>query len=313
MTSNVLGIGYSLRNDRSDFSGFRAGLEEAVAAGVEFVELPLYAMSLLVGGRIQRERLAEYRSLTAEKPLRYTVHGPLAINLMDDPVRLPLHMDVLKASIEVSAEFGAVHYVLHGGMCENMPADELEAAYARQRDALQEIAEFARERNIIVVVETLFTYQMQRHTALPSRLARELAAIDHPNISCCFDFSHGFINSTLHGADFTAEARALAPFARHLHIHDSFGRPVTMDRISRNERVAFGIGDLHLPLGWGSIPWNQLMDTLDFPDRVIFMLELPPQYWSELAPCVTRMRELADRLAANSAPGAGQPKTALEM
>lgn len=306
MTANFSGIGYALRNDQTDFPSIAAGLNEAERMGAGVVELPLYAMDLIVGGHIRRERLKELKAILKNSELRYTVHGPIAINLMDEPFRMPLHMDVLKASIDVSAELGAVHYVLHGGVRDNLSAQELEAVYAQQRSALREIGDFARERNIIVVVETLFAYETYRHTALPSKLARELAKINHPNICACFDFSHGFINSTLHGVDFAAEAEALAPFAKHLHIHDSFGRPVMIERISRAERVAFGLGDLHLPLGWGSIPWKQLMETLQLPDEVIFMLELPPQYWPELASCLATVHKLA-RMAEQAKHASSQP------
>jgi hypothetical protein len=47
--------------------------------------------------------------------VRYTVHGPLAINFFDEPFRLPRHFDVLKASMEVSAELDAIHDVIHAG------------------------------------------------------------------------------------------------------------------------------------------------------------------------------------------------------
>lgn len=38
----------------------------------------------------------------------------------------------------------------------------------------------------------------------------------------------------------------------HLHVHDSFGLPYSMKRFYHPaEAAALGIGDLHLPIGWG--------------------------------------------------------------
>jgi len=42
-------------------------------------------------------------------------------------------MTVLEASLEVSAEVGAVHYVIHGGIVPRQQAAGVEAAYSRQR------------------------------------------------------------------------------------------------------------------------------------------------------------------------------------
>jgi sugar phosphate isomerase/epimerase len=42
---------------------------------------------------------------------------------------------------------------------------------------------------------------------------------------------------------------------------------------------------LHLPLGWGDIPWNEMLSKLTFQDDTAFIVELPPQF-AEEAPAV---------------------------
>ncbi len=42
------------------------------------------------------------------------------------------------------------------------------------------------------------------------------------------------------------------------------------------ERLAYGHGDLHLPVGWGDIPWDALMAECTFPEGVLFNIELKP-------------------------------------
>jgi len=297
MTRHVRGIGYSLRSsDAFQLEDLARDLDEAEAHRVDFVELPLYQMRIIAGGRIIRPELDRLKALCAGRPYGYTIHGPLGINFLDEPDRLAVHEEVLKLSLDISASLGASHYILHSGILDARDKDEMEARYGQQREALARFGEIAKAYGIIICVENLFTYTHNQIAALPSRLAQEIAAIGHPNIAACLDFSHGFINSTLHGADFFAETMALAPHARHLHIHDSFGRPQTLKTYSRAERMAYGLGDLHLPIGWGAIPWDAIMTGADFPDGVILNLELPPPFWGELSACIEALRRMAQQI-----------------
>lgn len=293
--SHVASVGISVRCDDPNFQDLDPNLDACERLGVDSVELPTLAMDLIAGGRIMPERVRQVREILRGRPFRFTAHGPIGINLMDDPWRLQLHVDVLKASIEVAAEFGAVHYVLHTGQIAGdgqMPG--IETAYARQREKLSQAGDLARECGVTLTVENVFNYHRSRHTALPSRLAHEIEAVDHPNVKACFDFSHGFINATLLGADFLQEAEALAPYAKHLHVHDSFGRPQDILTYSHAERLAFGQGDLHLPVGWGAVPWDDLMERCQFPPGVIFNIELEKRYWSEAEATVAATRRLAE-------------------
>jgi sugar phosphate isomerase/epimerase len=295
MGNKVLGVGYSITND--DDYAFRtlgARLSEAESLGVDFVELPLHSMDLIACGRVLAGPLKTVKGILAGRSLRYTVHGPLVINLMDAPARLARHQDVLKAALDVSAELGGVHYVLHSGIVDADIGAAEEDLYAQQRDILAAFGDEAAQRGLIIAVENLFTGPNSR-TALPSRLAREIAAVAHPHIWACLDFSHGAINCALHGAEFIDEAAALAPFAKHLHLHDSFGRPAEIHTPRRAERLAYGEGDLHLPLGLGNLPWDALMERLDFPGGVVFNVELPRPYWADLKEVMQRARDLAAR------------------
>jgi sugar phosphate isomerase/epimerase len=296
MANTVLGVGYTLASNYDDFAFEQLGarLDEAEVLGVDFVELPLYAMDLIAGGRVLHSRVKLAKAIIAGRSLRYTVHGPMAINLMDVPERLPRHQDVLKAALEIASEFGALHFVLHGGIYdENRSSISADDLYAQQRDILSAFAEEAERLGVIITVETLFTTKPGLRTALPSRLALDIAAIAHSHIWACLDFSHSYINSAAHGVDPAKEVATLAPFAKHLHIHDSFGRPTQTPTYFRPERLAYGEGDLHLPLGLGTIPWDELMRRLQFPGGVVFNIELPPPYWSEIGTVIEKTRRMA--------------------
>ena len=124
--ARVIGTGLSALDERRDLPEH---LDELAALGCETVELPLYTMDIVVGGRVREAALKPVRAACAGRPFRYTVHGPLAINFFDEAFRLPRHFDVLKASMEVSAELGAIHYVIHAGMMPVKQVPAIEDAY----------------------------------------------------------------------------------------------------------------------------------------------------------------------------------------
>jgi sugar phosphate isomerase/epimerase len=291
----VLGAGFSgAVTEDPNFEQLKRDLERAAELRVEFVELPMFAMDLIAGERILAQQVRRLKQATEGRGIRYTVHGPLAINFMQPGDFTARHLAVAKSAIEIAAEIGAVHIVLHTGHLAGKSGAEIEAAYAAQRQAFASLGEFARERSIIIAAENIFVGSPNEYTALPSRLAREIEEIGHPNVRACLDFSHGAITCKARSANYLSEVKALAKVAKHLHIHDSFGDPAQLKTYSRSERAAYGLGDLHLPIGWGNIPWLELMGSLTFPPDVIFNLELPMHFLFALPDCVTAMREMIE-------------------
>lgn len=305
-TPAIGACGYSLREGSPEFDDVGAGLDEAEALGVEVVELPAYAWHLIVDGRILESRLKDLARALEGRRLGYTMHGALAINLMDLPERLPRHEKVLAANIEIAAAVGARHLVMHAGFVRD-PDDDLEVAYSRQRDALARAGDFAAARGVTLCVENIFRFIHARETASPAKLAGELAAIDHPAVKATLDVSHAYIRCTDARLDPIAEMAALAPYVAHFHLHDSFGRP--NERRAGDlwyydpaEAVAFGEGDLHLPIGWGGIDWDSVVQTVRPAPGAIAVLELNPRHWRELKDQVEVLRALAGRFRAELAP-----------
>lgn len=289
-------IGLTLEVRDPDWRDLAGWLDEAEALGLDFAELPLPELPLVCGGRVLAGRVAAVRALCGRRRLAYSVHGHLGINLMEEPFRIGLHLDLLKANIEVAAELGAGHLVIHTGFVPAAQANAIEAAYDRQRGHLAAMGDLARAHGVTLCVENIFEFEGRRVTALPGRLARELAAIGHPNVAATFDISHGWLHCAQQGADFLAEAAALAPFARHLHLHDSFGRPADFWTYTETEALAFGIGDLHLPMGWGNVPWDELASRCAWPADLMGDLEIAPRHRSAHAEAVAATRAWLDRL-----------------
>jgi sugar phosphate isomerase/epimerase len=296
LANGITGTGISAHKRADDLSDFAAELDMIEALGVETIELPTYDLDIVVGWRIRRPQLEALKRAVAGRSVGYSVHGPLAINFMDENFRLPRHFEVLEASLDVAAEVGAENYVVHSGLIRRQHGDGIEAAYGRQREWLARAGDAARQRGLYLCVETLFAgYDGAGYASAPSRLAAELAVIDHPNVMATLDFSHAYLKLDFDGrrADFVEEVAALAPFARHLHMHDSFGRQDDIWMFTEGERLAYGHGDLHLPVGWGDLPWQAVMEACSFPQGVIFNIELKPRYWYAAQETVDATKALA--------------------
>jgi sugar phosphate isomerase/epimerase len=295
-SSSTVHVGISIAVHDSTMSDLPAALETAARLGVASVELPLCDMDIVVGAKIRRKRLAIAKAATSAAGLAYSLHGHLGINLMTPEPHAALHFDVLRANIDIAAELHCRHLVIHSGFCPKRQAPDIEAAYARQREALHRAGDIAAEHGVTLCVENVFEHDGRGHTATPARLAAELARLAHPHVKATFDFGHAFLHTTDVGLDYMAEARALAPFARHLHIHDGFGRPKDVWTATLTEDMAFGIGDLHLPLGWGAVPWDAIARDCRFPDTVVANIELHDRFWSEAQATVDAVKAWSAKL-----------------
>lgn len=291
-------IGLAAFKRANDLSDFGAELDDIERLGVDTVEIPLYGLDVVVGGRIRRPQLEALKRACAGRRCGYSVHGPLAINFMDEGWRHPRHFEVLEASLEATAELGARHYVIHSGMTPVGQGDGIEAAYDRQRRALSRAGDRARDHGLALCVETLFGgFSGRVHSTSPARLAAELALIDHPAVWATIDFSHSYLKLDYDGrrAAFLGEIEALAPWGLHLHVHDSFGRQDDIWMYEEGEKLAYGHGDLHLPVGWGDIPWDEIAQRCTFPQNASFTIELERRYWYAGQECVAAARSLAAR------------------
>jgi sugar phosphate isomerase/epimerase len=300
--SSSYSIGVASRCGKADVSDFTIFIDELEGLGLDMIELPLCELDLLVGGRMVRERVARLKAAMAGRNFRWSGHGAIGLNFLDDAARLPMHRATARAYVELAAEIGAERLVIHSGQYGRLGEAEITRRYARQREELLALGDFAASHDVLVCVENVFGHEGGPGTALPEELARELSAIPHPALTGTLDFSHGYIHSTARGADFVAGALAMMPLSRHLHIHDSFGVPKTIWTYNPAEDSAMGMGDLHLPPGWGTLPFDRLMRDGTLPADAVFMIELNPRCWDALEETVTATRQLMEKAAAGRIP-----------
>lgn len=291
--THIIGTGFNAGSDNGEFASLESDLRALSEMGVDTVEIGVTSLDLVSGGRIIKERHEALLAVTRQFDFRYTVHGLVSSNFMD-PVTQRYQIDAAKALIEVSNSIGAGIIVQHGG---NLRADAIAdwaGADVREREALTEVADFARPHGVRIALENIFTTELGQYRQTPSEVAATVKAVNHPNVVALIDFSHAYIESTFKGLDFFAEISAMAPVTGHLHVHDSFGRPQGFYKpFHPQENTAMGIGDLHMPLGWGDIDWDRIFTELTFLPDTVLMMEIGRRYRREQPASLTRARELA--------------------
>jgi sugar phosphate isomerase/epimerase len=260
--------------------------------GVEAVELAVTSLDVIAGGRIIKERADALVSLTAQFPFLYTVHGLVSSNFMD-PGTQRYQLDAAKALVELCDRIGSRILVQHGGALRADQIAERAGADEREREALTELAEFARPYGVRIALENIFTTELGQYRQTPAEVAETVKALNHPNVVALIDFSHAYIESTYRSLDFRAQVAAMAPVTGHLHLHDSFGRPQAFYKgFFPQENAAMGIGDLHMPLGWGDIAWEDIFAELTFLPDTVAMMEIGRRYRREQPESLERARRL---------------------
>lgn len=289
---NIIGTGFNAGSVDGELASLEQELRILADIGVDTVELGLTSLDLIAGGRIIEERAERLVAITKQFDFRYTVHGLVSSNFMD-PDTCRYQIDAAKALAQVCDRIGARILVQHGG---NLRADQLaERADAdkREREALFELAEFCKPYDVRIAFENIFTTELGQYRQTPTQVAETVKAVNHPNLVALIDFSHAYLEATYRGLNFREELRAMAPVAGHLHVHDSFGRPQAFYKPYHvQENTALGIGDLHMPLGWGDIDWEDIFSELTFLPETVLMMEIGRRYHAEQPESLKRAKRL---------------------
>lgn len=289
---NIIATGFNAGSTNGELQSLEADLRALAEIGVDTVELGLTTLDLIAGGRIIRDRANRLVALTKKFDFRYTVHGLVSSNFMD-PVTCRYQIDAAKALIELCDRVDARVLVQHGGCLRADQIVDRAAADIREREALLELAEFAKPYGVRIALENIFTTEPGQYRQTPAEVAETVKALDHPNVVALIDFSHAYIESTYRGLNFREQIAAMAPVAGHLHLHDSFGRPQGFYKgFHPQENTAMGIGDLHMPLGWGDIDWESIFGELQFLPGTVAMMEIGARYRAEQPGSLERARGL---------------------
>jgi sugar phosphate isomerase/epimerase len=278
-------------------AGDAAGLDRLLGAYSAYeqshIEITARRLDVIVGGRIIEERAAVMQEVLERHQLRYVLHADHAINFMDLP-GFEMNWAVAAASVELCRRYGMTSMVIHSG---NVPMsawlDSRQTLLEREREAFRRLGDLAAEAGVQIAVENLIADPLGHRVvtgADPRRLAEQLARTDHPAVGGCLDFGHAYLSAPVAGFDFLGAITEFSEQVWHLHLHDNFGRPDLKLHGDEGSRVSLGIGDLHLPMGWGTIAWKDVLPAMKFRKGTYAMIELRGRY-----------RAVEDQVAATAA------------
>ena len=295
------GVGMNLsRLYAESVGGLARDLTFSQDAGADFVEIWPQNFGIILGGSLDTARLRAVMKPLLEADLAYTVHAPLEINLMD-PTSRDLQRDVLDASLRFAHAIGAEVVVCHAGQrvgvrdARHSMRDQLSA----ERSALREAGDLAGEMGATIAVENYYPEQpilrgaIYDYSVWPSQLAEQISAVDHPAVGICLDVGNAALSAGFSGFDFIEECVAIAPLVRHVHPHDNLQRTNLTGDPQVSEHTVYGLGDLHLPPGRGSIPLEELFRRMTFPEKPSCCVELSPEHFFSVPQALHAARELA--------------------
>jgi len=291
-------IGITVQFPDGDISILTNQINLFKKAKINSLEISIYETDVIVGKKINFPELKILKEAVANTDMAYTVHGELSVNLLDQE-NFEDHKEVLKRDIEVSGEINATHLVTHFGQTTNAIFEnkKIYSSYLKkQQECYSELGEYAKKNNVILAIENLFPFKKEYYAPLPNEIAKQLNEINHPNVKCCMDISHAYINCTYNNAHLINELKTMGPLSEHIHMHDSFGIIEKIWTYIEAESTSYGQGDLHLPIGWGDIPFNKIFDEVNFPNDINLNFELPMRYKKYYEENFAKAEELLEKI-----------------
>jgi len=279
--------------------GLVEDLEASRRAGADFVELMPHDLGVILGGGLNAARLGPVQELLLGTDLAFTVHAPLEVNLMDLAAH-GLQREVLDASVRFASGIGAEVVVCHAGqrVWSRDARYSFKDQLAAERYALQEAGETAGKLGVSIAVENYYPElpvvrgAIYDYSVWPSELAEQISAVDHPAVGLCLDVGHAALAADVFGFDYLEECANVAPLVRHVHLHDNLMKTNLTGDPPVSEHPVYGLGDLHLPPGRGTIPLEDLFRRVIFPENPSCCVELSPDFYSLAPEALQSAREI---------------------
>lgn len=243
--------------ERPEGGDFQRALDRIVEIGGRVAEIDLDILPFILDG-VVADRVADYaREIMLRKPLRYSAHVSSVLDMRSRD-GYAAHENLLLRSIDVCGRLGVevltVHYENRG---------KLEWVERRFFDAYRCASDYAAEKSVRMAMENI---EIEDY-----RLALDFVqSVDRRNLQFALDTGHLFLSCGYFGQDFFEALQECAANAGHVHLNDNVGKFMELRitdfdayrRVPMNRRALFGMGDLHYPPGFGTLPFDQVFCAL---------------------------------------------------
>lgn len=320
MKIDHIGLSFSASAGFGALRKLEEGLDHLRKIGYTMVEVNPQPFAIIMDGQIRPQQLANFVAVLRNVDLRYSIHGYNRLNLAYDP-RHDLCKRIMRCQIEICRAVGADRLVYHSGLqaiddlyrgVRQRPFTDAELAEGADREieAFRELAPIAADAGVVIGMENgdshLWEHTLMARFGLPREallkhharlqitpIVRQLEAIDHPSVGMTLDIAHLHIAAHDMGFDYLNAVAEAAPWVVHLHANDNYGR-LDSGFDSEPERWPYGEADIHLPPGWGSIPYAEVFARL--PNyRGDLILEIKEGFADYLGESLETMRRLVIR------------------
>ncbi|MFF2482816.1 sugar phosphate isomerase/epimerase family protein [Paenibacillus sp. NPDC058071] len=276
---NVKGIGISLNADmvNGDLTALETHLRYIADAGCDYAELIMHGLDVVIDGNVHPRRLEAVLQVLRQFKLSYTLHLPYEMNLMSLEKGEDYYRG-FKAGIELAAAVGIDTIVYHSSyaVLTETNLDHYFAKYGKMSrdrlfaillgedaDRLRQLGHLAGQSGIQIGIENNIWYDIKTDYTYglhPRDTVEHVRRIGMNNVGMTLDIGHCYLTSIAYNYPFKDAILAALPYAKHLHVHDNFGK--LKDAGSYMSNLPYGYGDLHLPVGWGSIPYDEVFEWI---------------------------------------------------
>ena len=254
------------------------------------VELFPDSFDLIRNGVLVEKGCSSVLDVLSSYDFTYTAHAPYKTNLAS-PSMLEISEKVVRSCIDFCVMAKAKVLVLHSGYIT--PNSEISESESLDflADSVRRSAEHARDLGVLIGIEN--------GELSPTHLCRRIdwlvevvKDVDMDNVGITFDFGHAYVSAGYYRFDFLKAVEEALPYVIHAHVNDNFGRFNPLSPHDTNHDLSFGYGDLHLPIGWGTIPYKDVFDLAKRTYDGIYVLELRPRYREHFQHTIAKLREL---------------------
>jgi sugar phosphate isomerase/epimerase len=226
-------------------------------AGADYGELVLHGLDAVIGGKLIPARVNSVLDILLSFDLSYTLHLPYELNLLH-PETLSLYTDVFLSAIELAKMAGIKVIVFHAGISKRDDCDLFNAEIDRVRLLAKEAGDIMLAmENPVILTDKVFSAGLSAQN-----MTTFCQKVNITNVKLTFDVGHYFLRVGANTEALLSGLKLALPYIGHVHLHDNMGYPFPMKEYDYNHRIACGAADLHLPLGWGKIPIEEVLNDL---------------------------------------------------